>query len=141
MAVSAHISWNRHPRRTVQVTESPFKVIPAARSGRRDARGIFRPRHRTLRAARVGYYPGFRPGLRRVRPSRASPARLCAAPARLCRAYAIPRAPRLAWPVLRPPFGRARATPAATWSAMSTGLDAATRFPSSPLRGSPDPRC
>jgi len=24
---------------------------------------------------------------------------------------------------------------------MSDGLDAATRFPSSPLRGSPDPRC
>jgi len=54
-----------------------------------------------------------------------------AAPARLRRAYAIPRAPRLAWPVLRPPYGRARATPAATWSVMSTGLDAATRFPSS----------
>jgi len=33
MAVSARISWNRHPRRTVQVTGSPFKVIPAARSG------------------------------------------------------------------------------------------------------------
>ena len=75
--------------------------------------------------------PRLRPGRRRVRPSRASPARLRCAPARLRRAYAIPRAPRLAWPVLRPPFGRARATPAATWSAMSTGLDTATRFPSS----------
>ena len=75
--------------------------------------------------------PRLRPGRRRVRPSRASPARLRSAPARLRRAYAIPRAPRLAWPVLRPPFGRARATPAATWSAMSTGLDTATRFPSS----------
>ena len=35
LAVSAHTSWNRHPRRTVQVTGSPFKVIPAARSGPR----------------------------------------------------------------------------------------------------------
>jgi len=48
------------------------------------------------------------------------PSRATAAPARLRRAYAIPRAPRLAWPVLHPPYGRARATPAATWSARST---------------------
>ena len=72
------------------------------------------------------------PALRAVATIPAQPWSVYAyAPARLRRAYAIPRAPRLAWPVLRPPFGRARATPAATWSAMSTGLDAATRFPSS----------
>ena len=60
MAVSAHISWNRHPQLTVQVTGSPFKVIPAARSGplRDGTRAHIHQRHSTLRAARVGYYPG-----------------------------------------------------------------------------------
>jgi hypothetical protein len=41
----------------------------------RNARGIFRLGHRTLRAARVGYYPAFDLTVS-VRPSRASPARL-----------------------------------------------------------------
>jgi len=61
------------------------------------------------------------------------------APARLRRAYAIPRAPHLSRAVLRPRCARARPAPVAPWSAMSNVLDAATRFPSSPLRGSPIP--
>lgn len=52
----------------------------------------------------------------------------------------FPRAPHLSRAVLRPRCARARPAPGAPWSAMSNGLDAATRFPSSPLRGSPDPR-
>ena len=53
----------------------------------------------------------------------------------------IPHAPHLSRAVRLPRFARARPAPVAPWSAMSSGLDAATRFPSSPLRGSPDPRC
>ena len=37
--------------------------------------------------------------------------------------------------------GHAARAPRPPWSAMSNGLDAATRSASSPLRGSPDPRC
>ena len=46
--------------------------------------------------------------------------------------------PHLSRAVLRPRCARARPAPGAPWSAMSNGLDAETRFPSSPLRGSPD---
>lgn len=56
-------------------------------------------------------------------------------------ATVFPRAPHLSRAVLRPRFARARPAPVAPWSAMSNVLDTATRFPSSPLRGSPDPRC
>lgn len=55
-------------------------------------------------------------------------------------ATVFPRAPHLSRAVLRPRFARARPAPGAPWSAMSNVLDTATRFPSSPLRGSPDPR-
>jgi len=56
-------------------------------------------------------------------------------------ATVFPRAPHLSRAVLRPRCARARPAPVAPWSAMSNRLDTATRFPSSRLRRSPDPRC
>jgi len=40
-----------------------------------------------------------------------------------------------------PPYGRAHPAPVAPCLVMSNGLDTATRSATSPLRGSPDPRC
>ena len=58
-----------------------------------------------------------------------------------CHGGCFPRAPHLSRAVLRPRCARARPAPCAPWSAMSNALDTATRFPSSRLRRSPDPRC
>ncbi len=102
LAVSAGISWNCHPRRTVQVTGSPFKVIPAARGPDGDG----------TRAAYSGHDTGSS-ALRASGTTQASAwsspctalagfARSAtAAPDRLRRSYAIPRAPGLSRVLLR----------------------------------------
>jgi len=60
---------------------------------------------------------------------------------RSCHGGCFPRAPHLSRAVLHPRYARARPAPSAPWSVMSNGLDTATRPATSPLRGSPDPRC
>jgi len=115
---------------------------------------------RTLRATRVGLYPGFRPGRRgcrrddytpcRLRPSRATPARLSRCHRTLHASCLKPGStPSAAWLAMSTAPRRAASASLAPSQAPSRGLRTRTTFrcvirqptlsASSPLRGSPIP--